>query len=120
MAEHSQTKAGPSFQLCLDDEQICPDGPVPVTISSVSGSGLAVLMIKQHPGGVNAADLSLHGGEGRPLRLTARIGQRTVAVTAQLVWSEVGGDASSEIELIVDGAAASDWPAVIAAYRGVA
>jgi hypothetical protein len=109
-----------SFELCLDDEQVCHQGPIPVTVSSLSGSGLAVLLLKNEPPLLNPLDLNALSSEGRPLRLTAKIGGQSIALTAQLVWSELAGAASDEVELIIDATGVSDWPAIVAAYRGAA
>jgi hypothetical protein len=118
MPEHAPAAVAASFQLCLDDEQLCRRGPIPVSVSSLSGSGLAVLTLKNQPPLLNPSDLMSHGGEGRPLRLTAHIGGRSIALTAQLVWSELAGSADDEVELIIDATGVSDWPAIVAAYRG--
>ena len=109
-----------SFELCLDDEELCHRGPIPVTVSSLSGSGLAVLLLKNQPPLLNPTDLASLSSEGRPLRLTAKIGGQSIALTAQLVWSELAGAASDEVELIIDATGVSDWPAIVAAYRGAA
>ena len=119
MPAHPHNETLPQFQLCLDDEELCRGGPVPVRISSVSGSGLAVLMVSNEAGLIDPADFMVQG-EGRPLRLMARIGERTVAVTAQLVWCEVSSASEADLELIVDGTGASEWPLIVAAYRGAA
>ena len=118
MPERPRMVAASAFQLCLDDEQICRRGPIPLTISSLSGSGLAVLMLKNQPPLLNPSDLMLQSGEGRPLRLTARIGGQSIALTAQLVWSELGEAGSDQLELIIDATGATNWPAVVAAYQG--
>ncbi len=117
MPERPHVAPVPSFQLCLDDEQLCRRGPIPLTISSLSGSGLAVLMLKNEPPLLDPSDL-MRSGEGRPLRFTARFGGQSIALTAQLVWSELGEGGDDELELIIDAAGATNWPAVFAAYQG--
>ncbi|MBI4518556.1 MAG: hypothetical protein HY699_22385 [Deltaproteobacteria bacterium] len=120
MTNQSQAIAAAALQLCLDDEHLCRRGPIPLRISSLSGSGLAVLLAKNRPALLNPSELALWSNEGRPLRLTAWIGGQSIALTAQLVWSELAGSSSDEVELIIDATGASDWPAVVAAYRGAA
>ena len=120
MPEHFPAANPALFQLCLDDEQLCRRGPIPVTVSSLSGTGLAVLMLKNQPPLLNPSDLMSNGGEGRPLRLTAKIGAQSISLTAQLVWSELAGNESDEVELIIDATGVSDWPTIVAAYRGAA
>jgi len=119
MPERPQTELHPAFQLCLDDANLCPRGPVPVSISSLSGSGLAVLTLKNEPALLNTTDL-LHSTEGRPLRLTARIGQQSISLTAQLVWSDPVSAGDDQLELIIDAAGTTDWPTIVAAFRGAA
>ena len=119
MPERPETEVRPPFQLCLDDANLCPSGPVPVNVSSLSGSGLAVLTVKNQPTLLNTNDL-LHSSEGRPLRLTARIGQQSITLTAQLVWTDPVSDAEDQLELIIDAAGTTDWPTIVAAYRGAA
>ena len=109
----------PTFELCLDDADLCPRGPVPVSVSSLSGTGLAVLTVDQ-AALPNASDLMQPGNEGRPLRLTARIGQRSIGLTAQLVWSDPSSAGDDQLELIIDAAGTADWPAIVAAYQGAA
>jgi hypothetical protein len=113
-----QSEPTPVFQLCLDDEQLCPTGPIPVGVLSLSGSGLAVLTVKGSPGGLNPAALMLQGSEGRPLRLTARIGQQSISLTAQLVWSEASNGADDQVELIIDATGTTEWQTIVAAYHG--
>jgi hypothetical protein len=115
----SETVKASAFQLCLDDEKLCR-APIPVTVSSISGTGLAVLMLKNQPPLLSPSELMAYGSEGRPLRLTAQIGGQLIALTAQLVWSELGGGSSDELELIIDATGANDWPAIVAAYQGAA
>jgi hypothetical protein len=119
MPEQSSAVTTP-LQLCLDDELLCRRGPIAVTITSISGSGLAVLMFKNQPPMLDPSRLMSQGGEGRPLRLTARIGGRSIALTAQLVWAEPVSGASDDVELIIDATGVSDWPAIVAAHRGAA
>lgn len=114
--ERPQSASEGEFQLCLDDADLCPAGPVPVSVSSLSGSGLAVLVVKNQPT-LNATDLA-NSDEGRALRLTARIGEQSVSVVAQLVWTDAASTGDDELELIVDAAGTPDWPAIVAAYRG--
>lgn len=118
MSERPQRELHPAFQLWLDDANLCPHGPVPLNISSLSGSGLAVLTVQNQPALLNATDLLHNSTEGRPLRLTAQIGARSIGVTARLVWSDPASPGTDQLELIVDAAGTSDWPTIVAAYRG--
>lgn len=119
MPERPESAAKPTFQLCLDDADLCPRGPVPVSVSSLSGTGLAVLTVDQ-AALLNPSDLLQHGNEGRPLRLTAHIGHHSISLTAQLVWSDPSSAGGDLLDLIIDATGTPDWSTIVAAYHGAA